>query len=163
MKRKTLTVTTTSLSTLTYIVIALILSTAVIYFIAAFQGYSGLSRSVSSQSSGTGSISKDALADIIGTANEMIFFMIVGIAYITVGVWIVKRKDHSKLPYVVDIIGSAALIVFYIATRAVSIPSIGLQTDIGSIDIVAKVLQSTIIVGSLLVLGLSKRFAIIDR
>ena len=93
----------------------------------------------------------------------MIFFMIVGIAYITVGVWIVKRKDHSKLPYIVAIIGSAALIVFYIATRAVSIPSIGLQTDIGSIDIVAKVLQSTIIVGSLLVLGLSKRFAIIDR
>ena len=28
----------------------------------------------------------------------------------------------------------AALIVFYIATRTVSIPTIGLQTDVGSID-----------------------------
>jgi hypothetical protein len=75
MKRKMVTVTTTNLSTITYIVTALILSTAVIYFVAASQDYSELSSSVSSQSSGSSSISKDALADIIGTTNELIFFM----------------------------------------------------------------------------------------
>ena len=95
--------------------------------------------------------------------NEMIFFMIVGVAYIPVGFWIVKRKYQSKVPYILAIIGSAALIVFYIATRIVSIPTIGLQTDVGSIDIAVKVLQSSIIVGSLFALGLPKKFTIIAR
>jgi hypothetical protein len=67
---------------------------------------------------------------------------------------LVKRKHHySKVPYIIAIIGSAALIVFYIATRTIDLPTIGLQTDIGSIDIAAKVLQGAIIVGSLVVLG----------
>jgi hypothetical protein len=45
----------------------------------------------------------------------------------------------------------------------VSLPAIGLHTDVGPIDIVAKILQSSIIAGSLFVLELSKRFATIDR
>jgi hypothetical protein len=97
--------------------------------------------------------------NIIGTTNEMIFFMIVGIAYIPVGFWIVMRKHHSKIPYIVAIIGSAALIGFYIATRTISHPTIGLQTDVGSIDIAAKVLQGAIIAGSLFILRTTKRFA----
>jgi hypothetical protein len=149
-------------TTIVYVVGTLMLSTGVMYLITASQDYIQLNQSVSSSVSSQIN-SKDALADIMGTTNEMIFFMIVGIAYIPVGFWIVKRKHHSKLPYIVAIIGSAALIVFYIATRTVSIPTIGLQTDIDSIDIVVKVLQSAIIVGSLFVLGLPKRFAIMAR
>jgi hypothetical protein len=149
-------------TTIAYIVTALMLSTAVIYCIAASQDYVELSQTVSSQNSI--SSSKDALADLIGTTNEMIFFMIVGIAYIPVGFWMAKRKNHySKAPYIVAIIGSAALIVFYIATRTINLPTIGLQTDVGSIDIAAKVLQSAIIAGSLFVLGLSKKLATIDK
>jgi hypothetical protein len=78
--------------------------------------------------------------------------------WVPVGFWIVKRRHQSKVPYILAIIGSAALIVFYIATRIVSIPTIGLQTDVGSIDIAVKVLQSAIIVGSLFALGLPKKF-----
>jgi hypothetical protein len=164
VNRKTVTVTTTNISTIIYIVTALILSTAVIYFVAAFEGYSELSQTVASQiSASSSSINKDTLADIIGTTNEMIFFMIVEIAYVPVGFWIVKRRYHSKIPYIVAIIGSAALIGFYIATRTVSLPAIGLQADISSIDIVAKILQSSIIAGSLFILAVSKRFATIDK
>ena len=75
----------------------------------------------------------------------------------------IKRKYHSKVPYIVAITGSAALIGFYIATRIVSIPTIGLQTDIGTIDTVSKILQGSIIAGSLFVLRLSKRFTTVDR
>jgi len=88
----------------------------------------------------------------------MIFFTIVGIAYILVGFWMIKRKYHSKTPYIIVITGSAALIVFYIATRTV-----GLQTDIGIIDTVSKILQGSIIIGSLLVLRLSEKIVIIDN
>ena len=93
----------------------------------------------------------------------MIFFMIVGIAYTLVGFWMIKRKYHSKIPYIVAITGSAALIVFYIVTRTVNLPTIGLQTDIGIIDTVSKILQAAIIVGSLFVLRLSKRIVTIDK
>jgi hypothetical protein len=154
---------TTTTSTTVYVLGALMLSTSVMYLITASQDYIELAQSVSSSASSQINSIKDVLADIMGTTNEMIFFMIVGIAYILVGFWIVKRKHHSKVPYIVAILGSAALIVLYIATRTVSIPTIGLQTDIGSIDMAAKVLQSAIIVGSLFVLGLPKRFAIITR
>jgi cell division protein FtsW (lipid II flippase) len=92
------------------------LSTAIIYFVVASQSYSELSQ-LTSQSS----INKDTLSDITRTSNEMIFFMIVGIAYTLVGFWMIKRKYHSKIPYIVAIAGSAALIVFYIATRTVRI------------------------------------------
>ncbi len=141
---------------------ALMLSTAVLYLIAASQDYIGLAESLSSSASSQIN-SRDRLDDIMGTTNEMIFFMIVGVAYIPVGFWIVKRKYQSKVPYILAITGSATLIVFYIATRIVSIPTVGLQTDVGSIDIAVKVLQSAIIVGSLFALGLPKKFTIIAR
>lgn len=155
--------TTIASTTIVYILGALMLSTAVMYLITASQDYIELSQSASSSATSQINSIKDALTDIMGTTNEMIFFMIVGVGYIPVGFWIVKRKHDSKLPYILAIIGSAALIVFYIATRTVNIPTIGLQTDIGSIDIAVKVLQSVIIVGSLFVLGLPKRFATIAR
>jgi len=158
MKGNMVTVTKTSLSTIVYIVTALMLSTAVIYFVVASQSYSELSK-ITSQSS----IDKDALGEIMGITNELIFFTIVGIAYILVGFWMIKRKYHSKIPYIVAIAGSAALIIFYIATRTVNLPTIGLETDVGIIDTVSKILQGAIIVGSLLVLRLPKRLVTIDN
>jgi hypothetical protein len=158
MKGITITATTTSLSTIVYIVVALMLSTAAIYFVVASQSYSELSK-ITSQSS----IDKDALSEIMGIANELIFFTVVGIAYILVGFWMIKSKYYSKIPYIVAIAGSAALIIFYIATRTVSLPTIGLESDIGIIDTVSKILQGAIIVGSLFVLRLSKRIVTIDK
>lgn len=157
MKGKTITATTTSISTIIYIVTVLMLSTGVIYFVVASQSYSELSQLTSRSSF------DKTLSDITDTRNEMIFFAIVGIAYILVGFWMIKRKYHSKIPYIIAITGSAALIVFYIATRTVSIPTVGLQTDIGIIDTVSKILQGSIIIGSLIVLRLSKRLVIIDN
>jgi hypothetical protein len=156
MKGKT--ITATKVSTIVYIVAALMFSTAVVYFVVASQSYSEISK-LTSQST----IDKDALSEIMGITNELIFFTIVGIAYIIVGFWILKRKYHSKIPYIVAIAGSAALIVFYIATRTISLPTIGLESDIGIIDTVSKILQGSIIVGSLFVLRLSKRLVTIDK
>lgn len=157
MKRRTITTTTTDTSTISHIVTLIMLSTAVIYFIAASQEYSQLS--ASSQSNGISSTP----AKVAFKTNEMIFFIIVGIAYIAVGFWIVKSRYHSKIPYLVTIAGSAALIVFYIVTRVVSLPVIGLHSDVDAIDLIAKGLQCLTIVGSLLVLRLSKRFVSVNR
>ena len=134
---------------LVYVVAALVISTAAIYFIAASQDYSKLSQSASTPSSSSSSSnsnndSKDA-GDTIATVNEMIFFIVVGIAYIAAGIWMVENKYYSKMPYVIAAIGSVALIVFYISTRTINIPSIGIQGDVGTIDILSKVLQAAIV------------------
>ena len=75
----------------------------------------------------------------------MSFFIIVGIAYIPIAIWMLKVKHNNKIPYIIAIIGSAALIIFYILTRTINLPSIGLQSDIGMIDITSKVIQGAII------------------
>ena len=86
----------------------------------------------------------EAAADAVSTTNEMIFFVIVGIAYIAAGIWMLENKYYSKMPYILAAIGSIALIAFYIATRTINIPTIGIQDDVGTIDILSKVLQAAI-------------------
>ena len=125
---------------LVYVVAALTISTAAIYFIAASQDYSDLVASTSNNSTE----SKDS-EDTIATMNEMIFFIVVGIAYVAAGIWMMENKYYSKIPYVIAAIGSVALIAFYISTRTVNIPSIGIQDDVGTIDILSKVLQAAIV------------------
>jgi hypothetical protein len=132
---------------LVYIVAALTISTAAIYFIAASQDYSDLLQSVSTLSNSgnnNNSENKEAAADAASTTNEMIFFIIVGIAYIAAAIWMLENKYYSKIPYVIAAIGSLALIAFYIATRTINIPTIGLQDDVGTIDILSKALQAAI-------------------
>jgi hypothetical protein len=58
---------------------------------------------------------------------------------------LLKVKHSSKIPYIIAIVGSAALLGFYILTRAIDIPSIGLQTDVGTTDIAVKVIQGAIV------------------
>ena len=68
----------------------------------------------------------------------------VGIAYTAAGIWMLEDKYYSKVSYVIATIGSIALIAFYISTRTINIPSIGIQDDVGAIDILSKVLQAAI-------------------
>lgn len=147
--KKTNTITVSNKSMImAYVVTALMLSTAAIYFIAASQDYPELSQTVSSSSS-YGSTTNNTTegkdqGDITATRNEMIFFIAVGVGYVAVGIWILKNKYHSKVPYFIATIGSIALIAFYISTRTINIPPIGLQNDVGTMDILAKVMQAAI-------------------
>jgi hypothetical protein len=100
-----------------YIDTALMLVTSIIYFVVAFQDYTQLLQSSSSSSN---------REDILATRNEMIFFIIVCIVYIAVAIWMLIAKYGNIIPYSIAIAGSAALIVFYILTRTINLPSIGL-------------------------------------
>lgn len=80
-----------------------------------------------------------------GDMGEVVFFSIVGGAYVPIGLWMLRRKEISKKPYLIALIGSASLILFYVATRTVNIPMIGLQDDVGVQDLTAKVLQGAIV------------------
>ena len=133
---------------LVYVIAALMICTGTIYFVVASEDYSEFSQSASPSSPGSSTTtgSKDE-GDTIATVNEIIFFIAVGIAYIAAGIWMLENKYYSKVPYIsyiIAAIGSIALIAFYISTRMMNIPSIGLQDDVGAIDILSKVMQAAI-------------------
>jgi len=80
-----------------------------------------------------------------GAFIQTAFFAAVGAAYIPIGLWATITRHTSKIPYVLAIVGSLALIGLYVLSRTVDIPLVGQQNDIGFIDILSKVLQSGII------------------
>lgn len=156
-------------STITYVLAALMLSTAVIYFVAAAEESAELGESqvreeqvpessrnsdndqainsaIEQEELEAGSIEEGegeegGLAPQIETA----FFTIVGLGYVAIGVWIIRDKGKTNTPYIIAIGGSIAIIGLYIASRTISLPVVGLQDDIGTIDILSKVLQVGII------------------
>ena len=134
---------------LVYVVAALMICTGALYFIVASEDYSELPQSSAASNNNTDS--KDE-GDTIATINEIVFFIVVGIAYTAAGIWMLENKYYSKVSYVIATIGSIALIAFYISTRTINIPSIGIQDDVGAIDILSKVLQAAIAAISIYIL-----------
>ncbi len=80
-----------------------------------------------------------------GAFIETAFFAAVGAAYIPVGLWATITRHTSKVPYVLAIGGSLALIGLYVLSRTADIPFVGLQDDVGFLDILSKILQGGII------------------
>jgi hypothetical protein len=59
--------------------------------------------------------------------------------------------------YIVAAAGSAFLILFYIVSRTVNLPIVGIQTDIGSIDIITKVLQGIVVGLSVYLISITRK------
>lgn len=125
------------------ILVSLMLSASVVYFAAAYEESIGEDSDEDHET-----IPDNDENDEIGKENiqetelpEAAFFSLVGLAYIPVSGWMIQKKHGSRKPYVVALIGSLAMIVFYVLTRTVDLPIIGLQTDVGITDTVAKILQ----------------------
>jgi apolipoprotein N-acyltransferase len=143
-------------SLIVYVITALMIATSLLYFYVAYEDYRELQASAASFANNNDTaVSAD---DIQATRNEMTFFLIVAISYIPISIWMLKVKHSSKIPYIIAIVGSAALMVFYILTRTIDIPLIGLQTDVGTTDIGVKIIQGAIVaISSFLVVSIILR------
>lgn len=121
-------------STQQFILIAtiLVLSNSGIYFMTA---YSQMKES-----------------DDVASQMQTMLFTTAAITYLPLGIWMVKNKLHSRAPYVIACLISVALIGLYVASRTISLPVVGIQGDIGLVDILSKVTQGAIIVVSLMLL-----------
>ena len=118
-----------------YAIVALLAGTAIVYFLAA--------------------------AEELPQANaeqaamlESILFLGSGIGYSAIAGWIMLNLHHgryNRIPYTLAICGSVFLIALYIVSRMVALPTVGLQTDVGTLDMVAKVLQGIVILFSVCV------------
>ncbi|MGI0059635.1 MAG: hypothetical protein ACREBJ_07685 [Nitrosotalea sp.] len=79
-------------------------------------------------------------------------FAVSTITYLLLGIWMLKNKLYSRAPHTIVILISVALIGLFIASKTISLPVVGMDTDVDWIDIMSKATQSTIVVISLLVL-----------
>ena len=125
-----------------FALVALMLSASTVYFVAA---YEETNEEDSNEENQTETLTDN---DEISAENvqetelpEAAFFSLVGLAYIPVTGWMLHKKHGSRKPYVIALVGSLAMIVFYVLTRTIDLPIIGLQTDVGVIDTTAKILQ----------------------
>jgi magnesium-transporting ATPase (P-type) len=118
-----------------YILLALMLSTAIVYFTVASQEYSDLVDYL-----GVGIQGETQEKQV-----EMTLFIGAGIVYLGLLVWILKRKLRSKIPYIVVASVSVVLIATYVASRTIGVPMVGVEYYVGKLDMVTKVLQAAII------------------
>ncbi|MGB9125648.1 MAG: hypothetical protein WA833_08195 [Nitrosotalea sp.] len=114
------------------IIVILVLGNSGIYFVTA---YSQMQES----------------SDLPSQIQTMLFAT-AAIVYLPLGIWMIKNNLHSRAPYVIASLVSIALIGLYIVSRTVSLPIVGIQNDVGIVDILAKVTQGSIVMISLVLL-----------
>lgn len=153
-----------SLRLIHYVIVALMLSTSIIYFVATYQQFTDESgggiKEIPGEKvaqEGTSDLDRNQWSELdFGGQVETIFFLVVSVAYIPVGMWMLK-KIHSEKPHIIALVGSLSLVVFYVISRTVDLPLVGIQSDVGIIDITAKVLQGGIVAGTSFLIITRKR------
>jgi hypothetical protein len=135
-----------------YILLALIVSTAIIYFIVASQEYSDLLEFLQVGIQG----------ETQEKQVEMTLFIGAGIVYLGLFVWILKTKLTSKIPYIVVAAISAILIVTYAASRSIGVPLVGVEYYIGKLDIANKVLEVIMIGMSIYLISMIRKTKIME-
>lgn len=91
-------------------------------------------------------------SDDAASMMQTMLFATAAIAYLPLGIWMIKNRFHSRAPYVIASIISVGLIGLYVLSRTVSLPVVGIQGDVGAVDILCKITQGAIVVVSLLLL-----------
>jgi hypothetical protein len=135
-----------------YILLALIVSTAVIYFIVASQEYSDLLEFLQVGIQG----------ETQEKQVEITLFIGAGIVYLGLFVWILKTKLRSKIPYIVVAAVSVILIATYWASRTIGVPLVGVEYYIGKLDMVSKVLQVIMIGMSIYLISMIRKTKITE-
>lgn len=86
------------------------------------------------------------------------FFLIIAVAYIPVAIWTIRKK--STTPIVIALAGTVGLMTLYGITRTDMAVALGMEAgSIGHMGIVSKVLQSGIVICSVIALAQSKKEA----
>lgn len=80
-----------------------------------------------------------------GSQIQTMFFATSGIVYIPLGMWMLRNRLHSRGPYVISILISIFLVMLYVASRTINLPIVGIQGDVGIVDIITKIIQVGII------------------
>jgi hypothetical protein len=116
-----------------YILVILASCTALIYFLAAHQDAEELTNpDLNSQKR-------------LGTQVEYALFVIVGVGYASMSVWILVGKLNMIIPYSIITGGSILLIGIYSLAITIGVPIMGVEDDSDILATVSKMLQASII------------------
>jgi hypothetical protein len=118
-----------------YVLLACMLTTAIVYFMVASQEYVDL---LEFQAVGIEGETQEKQI-------EMTLFIGSGLTYIGLFAWIIGVKLRQITPYVAVAGVSVILIVTYIASRTVGVPMVGVEYYVGKLDMVSKALQVILI------------------
>lgn len=122
----------------------LMLSTTGVYFAATYQAFGELKQATGNE--------------VIGLQLETVFFAAVAVAYIPLAIWVIKANRKQITPYLIAIIGSLSLIILYVISRTIGLPVVGVQGDIGSVDLISKFLQGAVIACAIYALHITSEF-----
>lgn len=153
-----------SLKIIAYLVAGVMLSTSIIYFVTGYQQLTDETGSGFHEMAGDkNELPADSDLDAHQWAElelagkvQTVFFITIGLLYIPTGIWMVKNRE-SKKPYLIALGGSLSLIILYMLSRIINLPLVGLQTDVGPIDVASKVLQGAIVMGCFYFLVLRRK------
>ena len=118
-----------------YTLAAIVLTTAIIYFILAYNEYTSLIEFAAEGLDG----------EISELQIEIALFAGSGIIYLGLLGWILVKKLKSIIPYSILIVISTILIITYAASRTIGVPIIGIEFYVGKYDMLTKVLQGIIV------------------
>jgi len=76
---------------------------------------------------------------------EITLFVISGLIYFGIIVWLIKTRFIKKSPYLAATVVSVALILTYIASRTVGVPIVGVEYYVGKLDMISKIMQIVVI------------------
>lgn len=116
-----------------YILVILASCTALIYFLAAHQDAEELTNPDLNSQKG------------LGTQVEYALFVIVGVGYASMSVWILVGRSNMIIPYSITIGGSILLIGIYLLAITYGVSPVGVEDDSDILATVSKMLQASII------------------
>ena len=124
-----------AINLLRYILCGLLGLISILYFVVAYGEYTDWMELLDF------GINSESTEKIV----EIILFLVSGVIYIGLIIWVLKVKITQRLPYIICIIVTAVLILTYIASRTIGVPIVGTEFYIGRLDWISKIVQVLII------------------
>jgi hypothetical protein len=154
-------------SIVAFLIAGLLVATGIIYAVSSYE--EPIEAAAESADEGT-TTSTNSVGDSVATSNtsnqgmdpatmvQTSFFAVAALANIGVGAWLIivvakARYGKMQIPIMIAAAGSVFLIALYVASRTINLPVVGIQDDIGPIDIVSKVMQGAVVALGVLVIA----------
>ncbi|HEY7109933.1 MAG TPA: hypothetical protein VH415_10915 [Nitrososphaeraceae archaeon] len=115
-----------------YVLAALIFITSMVYIIVAWEAFGEMASAQSSE-------------EKMGSNMEIALFSVVGVSYLMLGAWILRKRLHTSIPYVIVAVGSGVMIGIYMVAITAGVPVLGVESEADPFATIAKTLQGGII------------------
>lgn len=114
-----------------YVLTALIFVISLVYFVVAWQAIGEWAEAKSNN-------------EKLGSNMEISLFSVVACSYLLMGVWIIKKRFSTSIPYLIVSIGSAIMIGIYLVAITAGVPVLGVESETDPLATIAKTLQGAI-------------------